>query len=837
MGALLFLAGAMLLGIGLLRLVLRQWLTRAESILWGTVIGWSMATGVTYGVARVSGHLTPTIVWIAIAATWLGAGALWIPQLRKGRTTDRTMRPMEVSLGILLGCFALLFIPLFNSHMLKRGVDGALYSGGGSTPYDIPFHTALTTSFVYGDNFPPVYPPRPPAPLLYPCLPDFLMAAVMAVGSSLHTALLLTGASLALVLTGIFFCFALRLAALLLPDTNERRASWIGGIASALFFCNGGFGFIEFFNKWLGGDGLSRALDVNYTNNPALGLAWPNIIGDMLLPQRTSLFGLSLGLIIFSCFAIVWKVQDDRQPNRHWVLLAGAGFIAGVLPWFHTHTYFAVGFVSLALWLIRPRRIWLAFWIPAVLLAMPHLAGLLRHANETGFIRLLPGWRGHDEPHWIVFWLRNFGLPGILFIPAWIAASRHARTFYLPFLALLVIALVVVLTPNDYDNLKLMYYWSAATAALVAAWLVRIASTSLLRRTTAGLVVVAATLSGGLTLAYEFRTIKPVFTKEAVAAADFTRKNTARGALFLTSSSLHNPIVSLAGRRVVRGPTAWLWSHGYPFVERDADVRAIYAGRPDAVDLLHYYQVDYIYLGPEEARELHANREFFERTFPVLYRNGEIAIYDSRQPNRVAVTTYPPREYASRVELDPAIWLSEFRRVVYTLYCYDKVTLGRDPSYREFSADLRLLGRDLYIGSPQWTSVLETNERKLTDDWVERPEFRARFEAMDAVGYVNTLHQNAGLDCARSRCSELSTALNQGSETRASILRHVAQEMKAAGREYNHSFVLTHYFAFFHRDPDAAGIDFWRSDLDKTRDYRGITRAFLESGEYRDLPR
>jgi hypothetical protein len=839
MGALLFLTGATCLGIGLIRFVFRDWLTRSERVLWGTVIGWSVTTAFTYLLARISGHLTATIVWIAIGATWFGAGALWIPCLRKGITTTKGLRPTEISLLVLLCGFALLYVPLFSSHMLEPGADGALYSGGGSTPYDIPFHTALTTSFVYGDNFPPVYSPLPPAPLLYPYLPDFLTAALMASGSDLHTTLVVTAVPLTLGLTGIFFCFALRLSAIFFPATiDERLRSWIAAVATALFFCNGGFGFIYFLGNWRTG-GLSPALDVNYTNNPALGLAWPNIVSDMLLPQRTSLFGLSMGLIVFSCFAIVWKEESDagHQRNRHWTLLAFTGVLAGLLPWFHTHTYFAVGFVSVVLRLLRPRRIWLAFWIPAVLLAIPHLVGLLHHANGSGFTRLLPGWRGHDEPHWIVFWLRNFGLPGVLFIPAWFAASRRGRAFYIPFLALLLIALVVVVTPNDYDNLKLIYYWSAATAVIVAGWLVRMASVSLVRRTIVGVVVFASILSGALTLAYEFRTIKPVFSKEAVDTAGFVRRNTSPRSLFLTGSSLHNPVLSLAGRNVVRGPTAWLWSHGYPFVERDADVRAIYAGGPDAVDLLGYYQVDYVYIGPEEARELRANRDFFDRTFLVTYRNGEIAIYDSRRSERPKGSAYAPREYSSRVESDPAVWLTEFRRVVYGLYCYQRAALGRDPSYSESSTDLRLLGRDLYLGTPQWASVLEANERNLTDVWVQRPEFKERYDAMDAAGYVKTLHQNAGIECAGSHCSDLSTALGQGRETRATVLQHVAQEMRASGKDYKRSFVLAHYFAFFHRDADAAGLDFWQRDLEKTRDYLAISRAFLESTEYRDQRR
>ena len=64
-------------------------------------------------------------------------------------------------------------------------------------------------------------------------------------------------------------------------------------------------------------------------------------------------------------------------------------------------------------------------------------------------------------------------MPTLLIIPAWLSAPRQLRTFYIPFLLLLVVALLVVFSPNDYDNLKLMVYWYAVTAVLVAIWLCR----------------------------------------------------------------------------------------------------------------------------------------------------------------------------------------------------------------------------------------------------------------------------------------------------------------------------------------------------------------------------
>jgi hypothetical protein len=42
--------------------------------------------------------------------------------------------------------------------------------------------------------------------------------------------------------------------------------------------------------------------------------------------------------------------------------------------------------------------------------------------------------------------------------------------------------------------------------------------------------------------------------------------------------------------------------------------------------------------------------------------------------------------------------------------------------------------------------------------------------------------------------------------------------------------VRLHYFGYLQRDPEN---DYWLRNLDRTRDYRSLTRAFLESDEYK----
>ena len=60
--AILFLCGSTLLGVCLVRRALRTLLDGIEQILWGTVVGWVVATAGVYFVARWQEQLSPRTI-------------------------------------------------------------------------------------------------------------------------------------------------------------------------------------------------------------------------------------------------------------------------------------------------------------------------------------------------------------------------------------------------------------------------------------------------------------------------------------------------------------------------------------------------------------------------------------------------------------------------------------------------------------------------------------------------------------------------------------------------------------------------------------------------------
>jgi len=854
-----FLLGSAVLGIGLVRLLppLRRCLNHIEQTTWGMVVGWTLTALGAYFTARAAGRLSFGLMIGFTVVVWFTAAVLWTTTLRRIQRDGlpiRTLWRAEYAwLGFVIALFAPIYVRLFSSHMIEPGMAG-VYSGG-SARFDLPFHLALTTSFLNGENFPPVYTPFPPATLLYPFLPDFQISVLATLGMTLREALLVASIPLALTVAVLFYSFALRLLSAS-AKSNGPFASQISALlATIIFLLNGGFGFFYFWEDWRNsGKTLSvfwSQLETNYTNMGERRIQWTNFIADAQLPQRASLFGFPIALMVLTIFVTVWRnwsLDENRRNRRCGVgLLLIAGTLTGLTPLFHVHVYLGLGLISGFLFLLQPRRQWLAYWLPAALLALPQLLDLLGHVSASGFLRFQPGWRAHTESVWIWYLLKNIGAPLLLIIPAWWVAPPLWRRFYLAFLFLFILSLLVAVSPNDFDNIKLMYLWYMATSVLIGAWLVRLASVNRLRLAAKSLATALAILciaSGLLALQHERVSRDLLFSHEEMTAAKFATEKTHPRALFLTEPTLLQPVLSLAGRPVVRANTAWLWSHGYEFGQREADVRSIYAGSDEALSLIQYYGIDYVYFGGRE-REAGGNQSFFDDNLEAVYRSGAIVIYDA-DSGRIKARARPlqpgPREFASRLERDPFQVLVEFPRVGFAVHSFYKAAVGRQPRYHEFMTDLSILGGGLFVGLPGWEQTLERNKLALAEDWLQRADFKTRYDGKSNQDYLNELIVNAGAQRLRER-QGLVAALENKSESRATVLVSLAEMARNQRSDYNAAYLLAHYFGYLRRNPDDppdnnfVGFNFWLDDLNRTGDYRSLTRVFIESGEYRDRGR
>ncbi len=204
-----------------------------------------------------------------------------------------------------------------------------------------------------------------------------------------------------------------------------------------------------------------------------------------------------------------------------------------------------------------------------------------------------------------------------------------------------------------------------------------------------------------------------------------------------------------------------------------------------------------------------------------------------------------------RIDTSAAFFLSiEFQRTGFLVYSLYRASLPeRDyrvrslPRYLEFVRDTQEVGRGVVVGRPGWELRLEQNIELFLQDFMSRPEFALTYpESLSPVEYVDKLNQQAGNVLMPEEFLGLASGLAVGAETRATVLRKVAEHAEFSRRETSRAFVLMQYFGYMRRAPneapdtDFAGLDFWLSKLDSFGgDYRRaeMVKAFLISTEYR----
>ncbi|HSS22100.1 MAG TPA: DUF4214 domain-containing protein [Pyrinomonadaceae bacterium] len=162
---------------------------------------------------------------------------------------------------------------------------------------------------------------------------------------------------------------------------------------------------------------------------------------------------------------------------------------------------------------------------------------------------------------------------------------------------------------------------------------------------------------------------------------------------------------------------------------------------------------------------------------------------------------------------------------------------GRAPVYSEFVPDTAIVGQDFIVGATNWEGKLEANKQAFVAAFVQRAEFRAAFDQLSDVRYVDELIGHTGVSFSQSERAELLNGLESGRLTRAAVLRQIVENDAVRRARFNKAFVMMEYFGYLRRDPDEAGYRFW---LNKLNEFDGnferaeMVKAFITSAEYRN---
>ena len=538
---------------------------------------------------------------------------------------------------------------VFERALLEK--PEGIYTGVLNNYGDLPFHLSVITRFAFGQNYPPEDPTFAGARFTYPFLTDFISAVFVRAGATLRQSLFIENWIIGVALVGVLHRFGLRLL-------RNRTAAILVPIIVIL---NGGFGWWMLFSDVNKSDsGVFHVLmniKHSFTILPDVteGWRWGNAVTSLLVPQRGFLLGMPLAVMAVTQWwaAMSGEVEDERVktkgqrakgkdriskskdceptvahlpfgrrslPSRRMI---AAGFIAGLLPLVHAHSFIAIMGVAgvLALINIRRWREWLWFFIVSTLIAGPQMLWSTHGSavSTRAFISWETGW-GHGNESILWFWLKNTGV----FIPLLVAAllwktdtylvSRKLLLFYLPFTLCFIVPNLVKLAPWIWDNIKVLFYWWIASAPIVALLLARLWNGSVGHRVCAAALFIMLTLAGALdvfallTRQGEYQE----FDRDGVTFAEVIKQQTPPRATIL-HAPIHNTPIFLTGRRSVMGYPGHIWTHGIDSGPREAEIKRIYAGAPDAAALLTKYRVDYVVVDPQERSVMPVNDAFFAR--------------------------------------------------------------------------------------------------------------------------------------------------------------------------------------------------------------------------------
>ena len=559
---------------------------------------------------------------------------------------------------VILFFFGSIFFGLF-SRIIIWQKDG-MYVGLLNNFGDLPLHLSYITSFAWGNNIPPQDPSYAGEKLVYPILSDFLSAIFLKLGLGFKGILFLPGFLLTIAFYGVLYYFVYRL--------TKKRVAAAAGLF--LFFFSGGFGFYYFFQEIANGSKdliyLLTNLPRDYTKIPDFNYHWITPLTSLNVPQRPFLFGFPITIMIFS--VLYRGIEHKRQlavggwqlseKGRGRKTYSGgrreflfAGILAGLLPFYHTHSFLVVVIVTIPLAIIFwDYRKWSFFFITAFILSLPQIAYFFGHVSKGSFFKYNIGWMAGDENiFW--FWLKNTGIFWIIYISGLIVVLLFKRIkscnssmlyFSLPFLVLFFLPNIMLFAPWNWDNIKLLIYWFLGSVPLVAftlSLLYENVKYKILSRVFFFTLLFFLTIAGSIDV-YKYA-IAPVagwkeFSHEEVGIGKYISINTRSDAIFL-NAPVHNHPVFLSGRKSLMGYPGHIWSHGYKgWQTREKDVKKMIKGKSNVkridgklqhVSVIEIYKPDYAIVGPHEYK-IGVNKRYFDHNYECVMTTASYNIYD-----------------------------------------------------------------------------------------------------------------------------------------------------------------------------------------------------------------
>lgn len=280
---------------------------------------------------------------------------------------------------LLILIFGILISVLMSTHLIPKDSRGNLMTGE-STYGDLPFHLSIINLVALGEVFPPENPFYGGLALVYPYFINFFSSILVTLGVELRTTILIPGIVLGINTIAVMYIFFKKLF-------RDKLTAFLSVI---LFMLQGGLGFYYFFTDSLG-QKFAESFFVNprpypdYSHVFGENIQWANYLSRILVPERSVLLGIPMGLIILY-FLFLTKTKDKNLFTWETGI---AAVLTGLLPFSHTHTFLAFAVIiplaALASFTKKDAKNWLSKWfifgLIVLIVSAPALFIITKHTS------------------------------------------------------------------------------------------------------------------------------------------------------------------------------------------------------------------------------------------------------------------------------------------------------------------------------------------------------------------------------------------------------------------------------------------------------------------------
>lgn len=491
--------------------------------------------------------------------------------------------------------------------------DGRFYIAFKSWA-DFGANVSLVQSFVLGHNFPPQHPFFAGEIIRYHFLFWFQAANLEFLGlNPVWSVNLLSILSLLSLLT-------------LITTFGEVvfRSRVAGRIAACLFFFSSSLSYLPFLKSQ---DSVAGALNSIFHSNDYLGSGYPwrgetwgVLSANLFAYQRHLISGIGVLFVVMILVCDRYRIlidgrkdkesppgsssdqseaaeMNDRAPGfpeetspiqseataikddfqaqpkglQDLKAFIFSGALIGLLPYWNSPVFVAALAICGCALLLFPYRLYVACLIgAAVVLGLPQVL-LLRSAHVASESIFHWGYVLSQPTVWqVVKYLGwTFGLKWILIAVTLVLTSGFHRRFMLALLSLLAIVFILQLSPDVFNNHKLLNVWASFANVYAGYALWRIGKIKIIGMALAIVLTVSITLTGVIDLFPLHNDSMLTVPYQNDRLTSWILANTKPSDVFLTPTFLTHPIV-FAGRKIFLGYTLFAWTAGYDVGPRDS---------------------------------------------------------------------------------------------------------------------------------------------------------------------------------------------------------------------------------------------------------------------------